>query len=317
MSGSKHILASALVLSSFLTSLLPASADNQEVSAFCQRVDRKLSSVGQRECLSLGLQLSGAYSNQDTPLLYRDYGPSDDSRRARVLLIGGIHGDEYSSVSVVFKWLRRLEREQHGQFHWRVVPVLNPDGLLRPPRMSQRMNANGVDLNRNFPSPGWDTEAPRYWQERTRRNKRRYPGPAALSEPESRWLVEQLDSFQPDAVISVHAPHGIVDFDGPRVPPTHLGPLDLRLLGTYPGSMGRYIGVHRGIPLLTVELESAFAMPPGNDMALIWEDTLAWIEQHVVEPRLAAEARKREHALALEAEEQANETAGRGLGLQQ
>ncbi len=307
MSVAIKILLAAVVATVTVLAPVPAAGSNPEVSEFCQRVDRKLSSVGKRECLAYRLRVSGAYSNEDAPLLYRDFGPTDETRRARVLLVGGIHGDEYSSVSVVFKWLKRLEQEQHGQFHWRVVPVLNPDGLLRPPRMSQRMNANGVDLNRNFPSPGWDTEAPKYWVERTRRNKRRYPGPAALSEPESRWLVEQLNTFRPDAVISVHAPHGIVDFDGPRVPPARLGPLDLRLLGTYPGSMGRYIGVHRGIPLLTVELESAFAMPKGNDMELIWEDTLTWIEEHVVVPRMAEEARERARRLALEAEKKSRE----------
>lgn len=276
-----------------------ATASDPEIDKLCKRIDRKLSSVGRKECLAVGLQLSGAYSNNVTALAYRDFGPLE-APRARVLLVGGIHGDEYSSVSVVFKWLERLAREDHGLFHWRVVPVLNPDGLLRPPRMSQRMNANGVDLNRNFPSPGWDPEALKYWEERTRRNKRRYPGPAALSEPESRWLVEQLDTFKPDAVISIHAPHGIVDFDGPRIPPQRLGPLDLRLLGTYPGSMGRYIGIHRGIPLLTVELESAFAMPRGDDLDTIWEDTLQWIEGNVVLPRIAEDQRKREKDLALE-----------------
>lgn len=285
-----------------------ATADSLEISDFCRRVDVKLSSVGKRECLGYGLKHSGRYSNNDTPLLYRDFGPSEETPRARVLLVGGIHGDEYSSTTIVFKWLQHLEEHNHGQFEWRVVPVLNPDGLLRPPRLSQRMNANGVDLNRNFPSPDWETEAPKYWVERTRKNKRRYPGPAALSEPESRWLVEQLDNFKPDAVISVHAPHGIVDFDGPRVPPSHLGPLDLRLLGTYPGSMGRYIGVHRGIPLLTVELESAFAMPSAEDMALIWGDTLNWIEEHVVLPRLAEEEHKKSLAMKKAEDATADET---------
>lgn len=286
-----------------ISGLLPVAglSATAEIEELCRRIDVKLSSVGRRECLAAGLESAGAYSNDKTALAYRDFGPRDDDPRAKVLLVGGIHGDEYSSVSVVFKWLQRLEGEHHGGFQWRVVPVLNPDGLLRPPRKSQRMNANGVDLNRNFPSPGWETEALKYWVERTRSNKRRYPGSAPLSEPESRWLVEQLDNFAPDAVISVHAPHGIVDFDGPRIPPERLGPLDLRLLGTYPGSMGRYIGVHRGTPLLTVELASAFAMPNGEDLVLIWDDTLRWIEHNVVLPRLAEEAKKQQE-LALEAE---------------
>lgn len=294
-----------LILGAVLVALasLPvrAVANGGGIEDLCRRIDRKLSSVGRQECLDVGLRPSGAYSNKQNALAYRDYGPESDEPRARVLLVGGIHGDEYSSVSVVFKWLERLAQDDHGRFHWRVVPVLNPDGLLRPPRMSQRMNANGVDLNRNFPSPGWDPEALEYWEKRTRRNKRRYPGTAALSEPESRWLVEQLDSFRPHAVISVHAPHGIVDFDGPRIPPERLGPLDLRLLGTYPGSMGRYIGVHRGIPLLTVELESAFAMPRRDDLAMIWGDTLQWIERSVVLPRIAEEKRRQESEVALKA----------------
>jgi hypothetical protein len=40
---------------------------------------------------------------------------------------------------------------------WRFIPVLNPDGLLAKP--ARRMNANGVDLNRNFPTPQWAKEA--------------------------------------------------------------------------------------------------------------------------------------------------------------
>ncbi|NND59911.1 MAG: hypothetical protein HKN49_06535 [Gammaproteobacteria bacterium] len=260
------------------------------LESFCKRIDQKLSSVSQDECMRIGLLDSGARSNNKTPLLFRDFLPAEGEPSARVLVVGGIHGDEYSSVSIIFKWLEMLGDERLGErFHWRVVPVLNPDGLLRPPRMSQRMNANGVDLNRNFPSPDWEEEAHNYWVNRTRRNKRRYPGPAALSEPESAWLAEQIETFKPHAVISVHAPHGVVDFDGPRVPPRQLGPLELRLLGTYPGSMGRYIGVHKGIPLLTVELESAFGMPERDAIYGIWDDMLGWLHAKIARPMQLAE----------------------------
>lgn len=267
------------------------SAGDGGLGSFCGRIDVKLSSIGYEECLGIGLIDSGAVSNDDTPLFYRDFVPAKGEPVARVLLIGGIHGDEYSSVSVVFKWLGILQQDLGENFHWRIVPVANPDGLLRPPRMSQRMNANGVDLNRNFPTPNWDAEAHDYWVNRTRRNKRRYPGPAALSEPESAWLAAQIDAFQPHAVISVHAPHGVVDFDGPRLPPRQLGPLELRLLGTYPGSMGRYIGIHKGIPILTVELESAFGMPRRGELLDIWYDMLGWLHEKIATPmQLAKEA---------------------------
>ena len=83
------------------------------------------------------------------------------------------------------------------------------------------------------------------------------------------------------------------------MPPNNLGPLELRLLGTYPGSMGRYIGVYKGIPLLTVELESALSVPDRGDMAKIWEDTMTWLENRVIEtPEPALEATQSEEGAA-------------------
>ncbi|MEM6638552.1 MAG: M14 family zinc carboxypeptidase [Pseudomonadota bacterium] len=255
--------------------------DVDPIATLCSEIDTKLTSVNFEECMALGLYPSGAVSNKKKVIAMRDYAPSDASPRGRVLFIGGIHGDEYSSVTAVFRWQQRLAKDQGGGFHWRVVPLLNPDGLLMPPDQSTRMNANGVDLNRNFPTPNWTEEATKYWIETARRNKRRYPGPGPLSEPESRWIAEQIDTYKPDAVISVHAPHGIVDFDGPRIPPENLGPLELRLLGTYPGSMGRYVGVYKGIPILTLELESAGRLPEDKDMDGIWFDMVDWLAAKV------------------------------------
>ena len=46
--------------------------------------------------------------------------------------------------------------------HWRFIPALNPDGLFsKPPR---RVNANGVDLTRNFSTPNWVRDAKVYWE---------------------------------------------------------------------------------------------------------------------------------------------------------
>lgn len=259
----------------------PLVGDVDPVATLCTEIDQKLSSVGFEQCMARALLPTGAVSNRRKPIAARDFAPRGREPSGRVLLVGGIHGDEYSSVTAVFEWLEKLEQEQGGNFYWRVVPLLNPDGLLMPPEQSQRMNANGVDLNRNFPTPNWQREAMDYWINRTRKSKRRYPGPAPLSEPESRWLAQQIEDYQPDAVISVHAPHGIVDFDGPRVPPENLGPLELRRLGTYPGSMGRYIGVYKGIPLLTIELESAARLPDESDMDGIWFDMIDWLSAKV------------------------------------
>ena len=161
---------------------------------------------------AFGFSSTGA-SARATPILSRDFRQdSPEPIKARVLVVGGTHGDEYSAVSVIFKWLAFLTQDAHA-FHWRVTPLLNPDGLLR--KKSTRTNANGVDLNRNLPTPNWLEESTYYWVNKTGSNPRRYPGAAALSEAENHWLVAQIEAFDPDVIISTHAPHGIVDFDGP------------------------------------------------------------------------------------------------------
>jgi protein MpaA len=243
----------------------------------CVRIAGKLGSVTLAECTRRDLQLSGGRSVKGTPILEKVYPPlGRRAPRARVLLIGGIHGDELSSVSIVFKWMGILDEHHSGLFHWKVVPLLNPDGLLR--RKAVRMNANGVDLNRNFPTPCWTREAlTNYWIRRTRGNPRRYPGPSPLSEPESRWLAEEIERFRPDAIVSVHAPHGVVDFDGPPKGPERLGHLHLNLLGTYPGSLGNYAGVQMNIPVVTIELPSAGIMPTWEQIRHIWTDLVRWL----------------------------------------
>lgn len=265
----------------------PPVPAQERLEETCLRIARKLASVSRRDCLEAGLAATGWSSVKGTPLLVREFSPVEERRPlGRVLLIGGIHGDEYSSVSVVFKWLRILDRHHSGLFHWRIAPLVNPDGLLR--RRSTRMNDNGVDLNRNFPCPDWHAATSDYWVRRTSRNPRRYPGPDPLSEPESRWLAEEIEDFQPDVIVSVHAPHNVLDFDGPPEPPERLGPLQLKLMGTYPGSLGRYAGVHNRLPVVTIELPSAGSMPTVEEQREIWVDLVRWLRQRLRTPAMQA-----------------------------
>jgi hypothetical protein len=245
------------------------------VSELCQQVGRKLGSVSTSDCLAAKLTSDGGHSHNGLPMAWVEFPPlAQRQPEGRVLVLGGIHGDEYSAVSIVFHWLKILDQYHSGLFHWRVVPVSNPDGLLQ--RRSQRMNANGVDLNRNFPTDGWEKEAPRYWAW-TGRNKRRYPGEAAASEPETRWIMRQIEAFQPDIIVQIHAPYGIVDFDGNDKPPQNLGRLHLNLLGTFPGSLGNYGGNKLDIPVLTVELPSAGVLPSRREQSKIWVDLVRWL----------------------------------------
>ena len=78
----------------------------------------------------------------------------------------------------------------------------------------------------------------------------------------------------------MHAPYGIVDFDGDASPPKKLGPLNLHLLGTYPGSLGRYGSEILKIPVVTVELKLAGIMPSKQQISSIWIDLVRWLNHY-------------------------------------
>jgi protein MpaA len=168
-----------------------------------------------------------------------------------------------------------LQEGGGNDFLWRFLPAVNPDGLLDG--QAVRQNASGVDLNRNFPSQDWDTAAIEYWRNNTGENPRRYPGQEAASEPEVRWLIEQIEKFEPEVIVSVHAPYHLLDFDGPSQAPDKIGDLYLHQLGVYPGSLGNYAGLDLGIPVVTLELPSAGIMPSLDQIETMCVDILDWL----------------------------------------
>lgn len=263
----------------------------------CGMLLSRLPGVTQEECSGARLVPSGGHSHQGRPLYWRDLPvarpvPGPPAQPLRVLVVGAIHGDEPTSASLALQWIAQAEAARRN-VHWRFVPVLNPDGLLaRPPT---RTNARGVDLNRNFQTPGWAQEAPRHWEQRTRKNPRRWPGPAPLSEPESQFLQRQIESFAPQLVVSIHAPYGVLDFDGPHPPPQRLGRLRLHQVGVFPGSLGHYGGVQQGLPVVTIELTHALKMPNAAQVQAMWRDLLRWMDTHLA-AQLPARAASRHGA---------------------
>ena len=199
-------------------------------------------------------------------------------------------------------WLRMAELgvfETPQAVHWRFIPALNPDGLFSlPPR---RVNANGVDLNRNFPTPHWERDAKVYWEKRTGKDPRRYPGVTPLSEPESKFLHEEMQRFKPQLIVSIHAPYGVLDFDGPKsggknggfMPPSKLGRLYLDQVGIFPGSLGNYGGVHKGVPVVTVELPNSTRTPLDSEMRQMWLDLLRWMSERLGPAAGSAEVLRR------------------------
>lgn len=262
---------------SFFSVTSGAATVDPDVESICQQVGRKLASVSIKECLSNPYSPPRFYSVKGKAILEARFPASKENTDApRILFIGGIHGDEYSSVSVTFKWLNTLRKHHSGAFDWHFLPVLNPDGLLQ--RKSTRVNANKVDLNRNFrPAPEFP-EPLVHWQKQAKKRLRYYPGHEPLSEPESRVIHDLIESYKPTVIVSVHAPHGILDFDGGIQPPRRLGPLQLRQLGTYPGSLGNYGWFMKGIPVVTIELPYAGIMPKPHDIDKMWTDLVSWLK---------------------------------------
>jgi protein MpaA len=104
----------------------------------------------------------------------------------RILVVGCIHGNEPAGIAIV----RALERAHPKADLW-LVPVLNPDGLAA----GTRQNADGVDLNRNFPS---------LWQPFGHPGSTYYSGPKPFSEPETRAARDLIRRIKPRYTIWYH-----------------------------------------------------------------------------------------------------------------
>jgi protein MpaA len=193
--------------------------------------------------------LEGCRSVENRPILHFDR-PARLAKHQKILVFALTHGDEGPSGDVARSWIERLIQIDPRN-EWRVVPVLNPDGFKR----KTRTNARGVDINRNYPTKNWDRLAIQRWKGKKSSDPRKYPGPQANSEPETRCSIRHIEDFKPDFIISIHTPYGLLDFDGPKIPFPEFNHLPWHRLGNYPGSLGRYMWRDRGVPVLTVELK--------------------------------------------------------------
>lgn len=253
------------------------TATHADVIAICNKIGKKLGSVSTEDCLETSFDPPRFYSNRNNPLLEKHFSANPELKNApRILFLGGIHGDEYSSVSISFKWLKTLRKNHSGVFDWHFMPLTNPDGLLQ--KRSTRVNAHNVDLNRNFIPAETSIDPLKHWQTYAKKRARYYPGTTPLSEPETNAIHQLIDELKPDIIVSVHAPHGILDYDGTITPPRRLGPLHLKQLGTYPGSLGNYGWFVKQIPVMTIELKHAGIMPKDKDIDRMWVDLIHWIK---------------------------------------
>ena len=165
----------------------------------------------------------------------------------RILVLSLIHGNEPAAGVMGFRWIKRLQKiNPHNS--WLILPVVNPDGVAA----QTRTNANGVDLNRHFPTENWEPLAHAAWK-KAGSPKAKFPGDKPGVEPEMQCLLKVIEDYKPDLIASLHIPFALLDYDGPGKVPVFL-PMKWKRLGHYPGSLGRYAWAERKIPVITVEL---------------------------------------------------------------
>jgi hypothetical protein len=185
-----------------------------------------------------------------------------------IIVVGGVHGDEPEGVRLAqdtLAWLQKMgEPSETGEAGekvtpWVVIPCLNVDGYQR----QTRVNARGVDLNRNYPSDNWSPVCEK---------ERYFPGPYPASEPEIQGLVSLFEILHPRLVIHCHSWKPCIVATGPSARP------DAERLGTSsgyevveeigyptPGSLSRYGWHNHRIPIICIEEQELL-----TDLSTIW-----------------------------------------------
>ncbi len=158
------------------------------------------------------------------------------------LIIGVFHGDEPQGKFLIEEYLK-IKTTANLLF----IPCLNPDGMQN----NTRVNSNGVDLNRNFPTKNWEfTEHNEF-----------FGGERPASEAETRFVIDVIDQYKPWEILTLHAPFKIVNYDGEgknlakKISEIIHYPVEESVGYPTPGSFGTYAGIEKKIPTITLELD--------------------------------------------------------------
>jgi murein peptide amidase A len=219
-------------------------------------------------------------SRENRPILLHETAPFK-AASGGTLLIGGVHGDERATIHLLLSFQDRLLRENRvdlATLPIGIIPLANPDGFVR----KTRVNAAGVDINRNF-AAGWSP------------NSDEPPGPEPWSEPETRALRDFIEFQRPHKIVTLHWALGELDPDGAQSIPLARAMWDALTLSEKlpyrlreecapcPGSLGQWCGGALRYPdgtapaIITLELPFDPALPRPTPLPA---DHLEHLERH-------------------------------------
>jgi protein MpaA len=261
---------------------LPVLAQTPVLQDYCRKIDKKFSDLkwGKSFCQTMAWH-HVRNSVKGDPLFWVTFGEEELTKNLETevtMIMCGVHGDEITPIKFCFDIIHHLQTQNPELFKNRfaiVAPIVNPDSFFS--NSPSRTNANGVDINRNFPTADWKARAVKLWKSWYSSDKRRNPGTKPLSEPEVLFQINLIKRYNPDKILSVHAPLTILDYDGPQgmdkdLRSKKIGKMANELLiqmsqkangyrvknyPFFPGSLGNWAGNERNIPTYTLELPTS------------------------------------------------------------
>ncbi len=245
---------------------IPAVQQPATIQAFCSKLQPFFRKHRWKENPCGTVEWRTHYrSTQYNPMLYAEFGTGSNT----TLFLGGVHPDELTPIHLSFRLAQHLhdhpELYRNQDIRIIVAPLVNPDGAFAsPPTRTNRT----IDVNRNFLTLDWYEKAHTSWQKKNHM-PRFFPGFFPNSEIETQFQIFLMNTYQPTKILSMHAPLGFYDYDGPDEAPKPGAPREFiytvakksnnyRVVNyaIFPGSLGNFAGYERKVPTITLELET-------------------------------------------------------------
>ena len=160
-----------------------------------------------------------------------------------ILIVGVVHGDEPQGKYLIDKYIEKSTcnilsstnngHKENTKKNFLFIPCLNPDGMQE----NKRTNANNDETSNYFGG--------------------KYPA----SEIETQFLIDTIEKYKPNLIITLHAPYKVVNYDGPAQEIAKIisdiikYPVEENIGYPTPGSFGTWAGIEKNIPTITLELD--------------------------------------------------------------